>query len=141
MYNADWRYMTMNEYEIIRLENSLIDFFLDEYGYNRGARDNSIMYRYRGLKIGIYFRAFPTEAFYIRIGMMEAVFILKNGEKILGSLGGNDERIVQKWLNRADNKDVLIKIWLTSAKPEKLDKNKKSETQSSLLGRNEVVDE
>lgn len=114
----------MRDKEVVKLEESLRDFIIDDYEDNRWREEvssnrSSEMYRYRSLTIHIHPIRNVSPNFRVSIGILEATFNISGGEKTSGALGGNDERLIQKWLSRGSNKTLMMNIWERKT-PEKL---------------------
>lgn len=97
-------------------EESLKNFLAEEQEDKNHSR-HVIMYRYNNLKIYTDARKNPEPHFIVRIGISEAMYEIKTGEKVSGSLGP-DERIIKRWIMRN-----LSKIH-TNANAEEIKKKK-----------------
>lgn len=96
----------MESEEIVILETSLKNYFLNSSENNRGPADHSSSMKYRGLSIDIDTSDKDEAAFKVRIGAFEASFRIRDGLKVHGSLCG-DEKIVIKWFHRGSNQQML----------------------------------
>lgn len=104
--------MAAKSKEVATLEDSLRDFIIDEYQSDPREKDSFNPYKYKGLiiTIGDVLKS-STPSFSVQIGMLEAEYDIGGGKKIGGSLGGSDERLVENWLNRGQNKKLLRLVW------------------------------
>jgi len=106
----------MRDKDIVKLENSLREFILDDYeedrirGYFPKSR-TSELYRYQAFIIDIQPSRNVEPYFTVSIGILSATFNIAGGEKTSGSLGGLDERLIQRWLTRGSNKAMLLNVW------------------------------
>lgn len=96
----------MENEEIQELETSLKNYFLNSSENNSGPANHSSRMKYRGLSITIDPSQKEEPIFKVRIGAFEAMFRIRDGLKVHGSLCG-DEKIVIKWFHRGNNKQIL----------------------------------
>ena len=96
----------MENEEIQELETSLKNYFLNSSENNKGPADHSSRMKYRGLSITIDLSQKEEPVFKVRIGAFEAMFRIRDGLKIHGSLCG-DEKLVIKWFHWGNNKQIL----------------------------------
>lgn len=99
----------MESEEIVALETSLKNYFLNSSENNKGPVDHSSRMKYRGLSIDIDTSEKDDPAFKVRIGAFEASFRIRDGLKVHGSLCG-DEKIVIKWFHRGSNQQLLASL-------------------------------
>lgn len=107
--------------ESIRVfENSLRDFLINaqQDAYNGKAK---IEYRYNNLKVYMEPKKNKTPHFYVSLGISQACYMINPVEKILGGIGGNDERYVIMWANRPNINGELRKHWAFLMKASTID--------------------
>lgn len=95
---------------IRKLEADLSEYLITETSPpNPAHRKESEVYKYKGLmllSIDPKVKRFEN-TFLVRIGTLEAEFSLFSGEKIHGSVGPVEDKLVFKWFNLGDNADTL----------------------------------
>lgn len=98
--------------ELNQLEESLRDFIIEEYKNDETEWGNFNAFKYRGLTLFIDNLAkgvMPN--FKVQIAMLEAEFSIESGKKLSGGLGCYDERLIESWLERGNNRGLLKFIW------------------------------
>ena len=114
--------------ELHILQNGLKNFILKEKSrYMRSGENNQHLMKYRGLKFSINAENPREILFVVRIAALEASFRLRDGIKVLGSLGG-DERFVYQWFIFNCDKSLMKKAATCSLKTQKSSVNKHSAT-------------
>ena len=108
----------MKSREIVKAENSLRDFILEEYTDQKDQRLADI-YKCRGMSLTINWRPDVRPQFQVEIGAFSATFSIETGKKIEGSLQGCDISLVTKWAMSSLNRSLLQAIWDTDAKAKK----------------------
>jgi len=95
---------------IRQLEADLSEFLIDETTPpNPAHRNESETYKYKGLmllSIDPRVKRFEN-TFLVRIGTLEAEFTLSAGEKVQGSVGPLEDKLIFKWFNIGDNSKIL----------------------------------
>ena len=95
---------------IKQLEGDLSEFLIDEMSPpNPAHRSESEMYKYKGLMLlsmDPNVKRFER-TFLVRIGTLEAEFSLSNGDKILGTVGPIEDKLVPKWFKIGDHAELL----------------------------------
>ncbi len=71
--------------------------------------------RYNNLKFSMDIAKEQIPHVVISLGMSEAQFNIRNGEKMNGGLGA-DEKFVYRWFNKANTLPSLNECWVTIAK-------------------------
>jgi len=96
------------------MEQSLNEFLTESQndGYNR----NTNLYKYNNLKMYMDPKKCSTPHIIIRLGISEAIFAIKDWEKISGSLG-SDERYLKRWIERTQEQFELQTLWMEVKKP------------------------
>jgi len=91
-------------------ENSLRDYLVNaqQDSYNGAGK---IEYRYNNLKVYMEPKKNKTPHFYVSLGISQACYMINPVEKIMGGIGGNDERYVIMWANRPNINGELRKHW------------------------------
>ena len=106
----------MKNKDIVKLEESLREFIVDDYEgdwHESGSfRSTEMFYKYRSLTIDIRPAKNTPPNFKVSIGILEATFNMMGGEKTIGALGGNDERLIRKWLDRGSNRKIMLDLWV-----------------------------
>lgn len=114
--------------ELYILQNGLKNFIMKEKSrYMRLGENNQNLMKYRGLKFSINVENPREILFVVRIAALEASFRLRDGIKVLGSLGG-DERYVYQWFVFNCDKSLMKKAASCSLKTNKSSVNKHSAT-------------
>lgn len=101
----------MQDEDLILLESSLRNYMLNSVDVSHGG---SAM-KYRGLNLLIDSSDKNNLMFKVRIAAFEASFRVSDGQKVNGSLCG-DEKLVSKWFHRGYNKQQLNDIVVGSSK-------------------------
>lgn len=96
----------MKNEEVLELETSLKNFFLNSNEITKDKLSSANIMKYRGLSMEIEEAGEDGLVFKVRIGAFEAKFRVRDGLKIHGSLCG-DEKIVMKWYYRGSNQQIL----------------------------------
>ena len=114
--------------ELHILETGLKDYILKEKSrFMKHGENNFALMKYRGLKFTINIDNPREILFVVRIASLEASFRLRDGIKVLGSLGG-DERLVYQWYILGCDKSVVEAAIIKSKKKKKDAVNKRSAT-------------
>ena len=115
--------------ELYILQNGLKNFILKEKSrYMRLGENNQNLMKYRGLKFSINAENPREILFVVRIATLEASFRIRDGIKVLGSLGG-DERFVYQWFIFNCDKSLMKKAATCSLKTQKSSVNEHSSNQ------------
>ncbi len=114
--------------ELHILETGLKNYIIkDKSRFMRHGENNFTLMKYRRLKFTINIDNPREILFVVRIASLEASFRLKDGIKVLGSLGG-DERLVYQWYILGCDKSVVEAAIINSKKKKKNAVNKRSAT-------------
>lgn len=114
--------------ELHILETGLKNYIIKEKSrFMRHGENNFTLMKYRGLKFTINIDNPREILFVVRIASLEASFRLRDGIKVLGSLGG-DERLVYQWYILGCDKSVVEAAIINSKKKKKNAVNKRSAT-------------
>jgi len=99
---------------IRQLESDLSEFLITEMSPpNPQHRSEAEMYKYKGLmllSVDPRLKRFDR-TFLVRIGTLEAEFSLSTGEKIHGSVGAKEDKLVFKWTTLGDNLKSLQTVY------------------------------
>ena len=103
---------------IRKLEADLSEFLVDETTPpNPAHRKESEIYKYKGLmllSIDPRIKRFEN-TFLVRIAGLEAEFSLVTGEKVHGSVGVVEDKLVFKWFNMGDHPETMqyaFRLWM-----------------------------
>lgn len=125
----------MKNDEVLELETSLKNFFLNSNEVTKDKLSSSNIMKYRGLSMEIEEGGEDGHIFKVRIGAFEAKFRIRDGLKIHGSLCG-DEKIVIKWYYRGSNQQMLQSLaGKTSSEPTKTVETNYAGTDLKLDGK------
>lgn len=114
--------------ELHILETGLRNYILKEKSkYIRHGENTHALIKYRGLKFSINAENPRELLFVVRIASLEASFRLRDGIKVIGSLGG-DEKIVYQWFVLGCDKSVVEAVISSSKKKKKASVNKPNST-------------
>lgn len=114
--------------ELHILETGLKNYILKEKSrFMKHGENNFALMKYRGLKFTINTDNPRELLFIVRIASLEASFRLRDGIKVLGSLGG-DERLVYQWYVLGCDKSLVEAAVLDSKKKKKNSANKRNST-------------
>lgn len=103
----------MGRMDLIRAEESLKDFLLNEYRIQNAraksrGRDNDIVDTSKYRKLTIYFSEFgDTLLIMVQVGSYSAVFNVNEGKKIEGSMSIDDILLIESWMSIKTNKEIL----------------------------------
>ena len=92
-----------------------------EYNYeilsnsNYSNMDKHIIWRYNNLKLSMDIAKDSTPHVVVTVGMSEAKYNIKMGEKMEGGLGP-DDKYVQRWFNNTNTIPALMECWNTIAR-------------------------
>ncbi len=102
----------MSSHENVILEDYLKDYLITTYKNNPLEKDNFNIFKYRGLNVAVGANGYSEEPYFsVQIGMFEASFLIKNGDKISGGLGEADEALVKKWVEIGAVRTLLVSVW------------------------------
>ncbi len=103
----------MGRADLIKAEESLKDFLLNEYrienirAKNRG-KENEVVDTTKYRRLTIYFSEFgDTLLILIQIGSYSAVFNVNEGKKMEGSMPIEDVQLIETWMAIKSNKEIL----------------------------------
>ena len=103
----------MGRMDLIRAEESLKDFLLNEYRIQNAraksrGRDNDIVDTSKYRKLTICFSEFgDTLLIMVQVGSYSAVFNVNEGKKIEGSMSIEDILRIETWMSIKTNKEIL----------------------------------
>lgn len=100
--------------EFHRLEESLKSFLISEQSDSYNSRGINV-HKYNNLKIYMDHSQNNQPHFIVRIGISEAMYNMKNGERLAGGLG-SDERLVRRWFDRGLGRADLDVAWKNAQK-------------------------
>lgn len=109
----------MKSKDVVRAENSLREYILEEYTDDSYERERINLYKYKGLSIVITWQPNVEPNFRVQIMAFEASFRIEGGQKIEGGLQDKDISMITKWAKKAANKALLMRIWMTEAREKK----------------------
>lgn len=109
----------MKSKDIVRAENSLREYILEEYSDDAFERSRINLYKYKGLTITISWKPNIEPCFNVQIMAFEASFRIETGQKIEGGLQDNDVSMISKWAKQSQNKTLMMRIWVTEAREKK----------------------
>lgn len=101
------------------LEESLKHFLTDAHSDDPNASPAAILYKYNNLKIYMDPKKNAVPHLIIRIGISEAIFDLRNWEKISGGLG-SDERLIRRWFDRSMDNFDFSSTWRDVNRPKRV---------------------
>ena len=100
----------MGEYALRSLEYNLIDFIVDNLS-TLDSIDESKKYRIKSLKLILLTGIIIKYHVKVSLGIYEAEYDFKSGEKVSGSLGSDIDRIIKKWFQNPSITDILTKLF------------------------------
>ncbi len=109
----------MKSKDIVRAENSLREYILEDYSDDDFERSRINLYKYKGLTLTIAWQPNAEPNFKVQILAFEASFRIETGQKIEGGLQDNDVSLIQKWAKQSQNRTLLMRIWVTEAREKK----------------------
>ncbi len=109
----------MKSKDIVRAENSLREYILEEYSDDAFERSRINLYKYKGLTITISWKPNVEPNFNVQIMAFEASFRIETGQKIEGGLQDNDVSMITKWAKQSQNRTLMMRIWVTEAREKK----------------------
>lgn len=109
----------MKSKDIVRAENSLREYILEEYSDDAFERSRINLYKYKGLTITISWKPNIEPCFSVQILAFEASFRIETGQKIEGGLQDNDVSMITKWAKQSQNRTLMMRIWVTEAREKK----------------------
>ena len=109
----------MKSKDIVRAENSLREYILEEYSDDSFERSRINLYKYKGLTISIAWKPNVEPNFNVQIMAFEANFRIETGQKIEGGLQDNDVSMITKWAKQSQNRTLMMRIWVTEARKKK----------------------
>jgi len=109
----------MKSKDIVRAENSLREYILEEYSDDSFERSRINLYKYKGLTISISWKPNIEPCFNVQILAFEASFRIETGAKIEGGLQDNDVSMITKWAKQSQNRTLMMRIWVTEAREKK----------------------
>ena len=120
MFRFLWEYYNcMKSKDIVRAENSLREYILEEYSDDSFERSRINLYKYKGLTISIAWKPNVEPNFNVQIMAFEANFRIETGQKIEGGLQDNDVSMITKWAKQSQNRTLMMRIWVTEAREKK----------------------
>ena len=97
---------------LAQLEDSLRNFIIDEYMGDPREKVYFNPFKYKGLTIVIDpVRRGPIPQFIVQIAMLEAEISIETGKKVSGGLGVTDEHMIERWLERGSNRNMMLAAW------------------------------
>ncbi len=116
-----WEYYNcMKSKDIVRAENSLREYILEEYSDDSFERSRINLYKYKGLTISIAWKPNVEPNFKYKLWHLEANFRIETGvRKIEGGLQDNDVSMITKWAKQSQNRTLMMRIWVTEAREKK----------------------
>lgn len=120
-----------DEDALLLLESSLRNYILSEKEKRPHVHDASLI-KYRGLKLGINDENPAEITFTVRIAGFEAQFRTYDGQKVMGSICG-DEREVYRWYNLGDIKTKMVNIIANGTRSKEKEQLKKRSENSVAI--------